>query len=118
MATIVPLKFTEDGVDGSLTACGGGGDEFTNTGVEFIRITNEHASTTYTVTVTAQTTNYYLPRYGKLTKSNTTDTVSAGNTIFLGPFRPSVWNDANDRVQVTYNAVTDLKIEVLYLEQK
>ena len=127
MATIVPLKITEDGVDGSLATCTPGGDEFTNTGVEFIRITNSHASAGYTVTVTAQTTSYYLPRYGKLTKSNTSDAVTAGNTIFLGPFRPSVWNDANGKVQITYVLTSDsstitgshlLKIEVLYLEQK
>ena len=117
MATIVPLKITEDGVTGALGNCAGGGDEFTNSGVEFIRIYNGNASTR-TVTITAQTTNYYLPRYGKLTKSNTTKTVANGETILLGPFRPSTWNDVNDKVQITYNAVTDLKIEVLYLEQK
>ena len=117
MATIVPLKIIEDGVTGALASCGAGGDEFNNSGVEFIRIYNGNASTR-TVTVTAQTANFYLPRYGKLTKANVTDTVANGETIFLGPFRPSVWNDANDKVQVTYNAVTDLKIEVLYLEQK
>ncbi len=127
MATITPRKIIEDGLDGSLSTCTPSGDEFTNTGVEFIRVTNDHASAGYTVTVTAQTTNYYLPRYGKLTKSNVSDAVTAGNTIFLGPFRPSVWNDANNKVQITYVKTSDsstitgthlLKIEVLYLEQK
>ena len=127
MATLTPLKITDAGVDGSLSTCTPGGDEFVNTGVEFIRITNDHASAGYTVTVTAQTTNFYLPRYGKLTKSNTSDSVTAGNTIFLGPFSPSVWNDTNNKVQITYVLTSDsstitgshlLKIEALYLEQK
>ena len=126
MATITPLKITEDGVTGAFGNCAGGGDEFTNSGVEFVRIYNGNASTR-TVTVTAQTTNYYLPRYGKLTKSNITKTVANGNTVFLGPFRPSVFNDASEKVQVTYVKTSDsstitgshlLKIEVLYLEQK
>ena len=127
MATLTPRKIIEDGLDGSLATCSAGGDEFANTGVEFIRVTNDHASAGYTVTITAQTTSYYLPRYGKLTKSNVSDAVTAGNTIFLGPFRPSVWNDANGRVQITYKKTSDsstitgshlLKVEILYLEQK
>jgi hypothetical protein len=125
---IIPLKITEDGTVGAVATCTPGGDEFANTGVEFIRITNSHATADYTITVTAQTANFYLPRYGKLTKSSVSATVANGNTVFLGPFRPSVFNDANGKAQVTYILGTSgatpissghlLKIEVLYLEQK
>ena len=124
---IIPLKITEDGTVGAVGTCTPGGDEFTNTGVEFIRITNSHASVGYTITVTAQTANFYLPRYGKLTKSSVSASVANGNTVFLGPFRPSVFNDSSEKVQVTYVKTSDsstitgthlLKIEVLYLEQK
>ena len=128
---ITPLKITEDGTVGAVGTCTPGGDEFANSGVEFIRITNNHASVGYTVTIAAQTANFYLPRYGKLTKSSVSASVTNGNTVFLGPFRPSVFNDASEKVQVTYKVTSNdaaistissgahlLKIEVLYLEQK
>jgi len=128
MSIITPIKIKEDAETASLTTCAAGGDEFVNTGVEFIRIDNSHASATYTITVTAQTTTYSFPRHGKLTKSNTTKEVSAGTSAYIGPFKPSVWNDADGKVQVTYILGTSgstaisgthlLKIEVLYLEQK
>ena len=128
MATITPLKITEEAIDFSETTCSASGDEFLNTGVEFIRINNGHASATYTATVTAQTTTYSFPRHGKLTKSDTTKAVTAGNSILIGPFKTTVWNDASNKVQVTYILGTSgstvisgshlLTIEVLYLEQK
>ena len=128
MATIAARKIAEGGLTESLSSCASGGDAFTNTGVEFVHIKNKHDATTYTITVTAQTTTYVHPNFGSLTKSNITKTVANGNTVFLGPFRPSVFNDANGKAQITYILGTSgttaisgsdlLTIEVLYLEQK
>ena len=128
MATITPYKITEESISGVTAACGASGDNFVNTGVEFIRINNGHASAQYTVTVTAQTTTYSFPRHGILTKANTVKSIAAGNSALIGPFKPTVWNDANGKVQIDYilgtTGTTDisgshlLTIEVLYLEQK
>ena len=131
MATITPKKITEEGVatgtSPALAAASTGGDEFTNTGVEFIRVRNDHADAGYTVTITAQTTSYSFPRHGKLTKANTVIAIGANTSVFIGPFKPTVWNDANGKVQITYKLTSDnsaitgshlLKTEVLYLEQK
>lgn len=127
MATISPKKITEEGLDSTLNGCTAGGDDFINTGVEFVRISNEHATAQYTVTVTAQTTSYSFPRHGKLTKSDTVKSVTAGNGILIGPFKTTVWNDVNEKVQISYVKTSDsstitgahlLKLEVLYLEQK
>ena len=127
MALITPIKITEEAVAGSLNTSAAGGDEFVNSGVEFIRISNGHASAQYTVTITAQTTTYSFPRHGKLTKPNTTINIGAANSVFIGPFKPTVWSDADGKVQITYkltsnnSAITGthlLKTEVLYLEQK
>ena len=131
MGLITSYKITEEAISGVTTACASGGDNFVNTGVEFIRINNAHASVSYTVTIAAQTTTYSFPRHGKLTKANTVQAVAHANSILIGPFKPTVWNDANGKVQVTYKVTSNdavississgthaLTIEVLYLEQK
>ena len=136
MATIAAAKVVEAGLTSSLTTCTAGGDEFTNTGVEFIRIQNTHASATYTVKVAASgITSVTHPQYGTLTKGNVYKTVApATNSAFFGPFKQGAFNDSNEKIQVTYktgSGTTDatfnalgttlagahlLKIEVLYLE--
>ena len=128
MATITPVKITEEAIDSSLVECSSGGDDFINSGVEFIRVSNTHDSATYTITVTAQTTSYAFPRHGKLTKVDTVKSVSHGNSILIGPFKTTVWNDVNNKTQISYilgssgsTAISGthlLKIEALYLEQK
>ena len=131
MALITPKKITEEGVLTStapaLASSSAGGDDFINTGVEFVRVENKHADATYTVTIVAQTTTYSFPRHGKLTKANTVINVGPDTSLFLGPFKPTVWNDTNGKVQLTYKLTSNsstitgahlLKTEVLYLEQK
>ena len=129
MATIAARKIVEGGLAGSLSTAATGGDEFTNTGIEFIRIRNDHASTAYTVRVTAQTTSIKHPTYGTVTKSNTDVTVAAGADAYIGPFVQGSWNDTNNKVQISYRTTSTyatgsaigggahlLKLEILYLE--
>ena len=140
MATITAAKVTDLGLSNSMTACatGSGGDDFVNTGVEFIRIQNTHATQTYTVKVKAQSQAFKHPTYGNLAKNHVYKTVaqpgsSGANSIFIGPFKPGSFNTSVNKVQVyykqgnlstdtTFDAGTDitgshnLKIEVLYLE--
>ena len=129
MATIAARKIVEGGLAGSLSTAATGGDEFTNTGIEFIRIRNDHASTAYTVRVTAQTTSIKHPTYGTVTKSNTDITVAAGADAYIGPFVQGSWNDTNNKVQISYRTTSTyatgsaigggahlLKLEILYLE--
>ena len=135
MATLTPLKVTETGVGSNINTAYAitGGDEFSNTGIEFLRIRNDHGSGTYTVRITAQTTSISHPTYGAVTKSNTDVTVTNGTDAYIGPFKQGVWNDANNKVQITYKTGSTfatgsalstigggsthlLKVEVLYLE--
>ena len=138
MATLSANKITDSGFSSSLATCSPTGDEFSNTGVEFIRIQNGHATAAYTVKITAATTSVKHPSYGNLTKSDIYKSVSSpgstsANDIILGPFKQNAFNDLNDKVQITYcaTAVTTatafaaasaisgshlLKIEVLYLD--
>ena len=118
MATLTPQKVIEDGQVETLTSASSAGDEFTNSGVEFIHIQNGHASAAYTVTVTAQVTNIHHQQFGKVTKSNVAKSVAAGQDCFFGPFKQSSFNDPNNKVQITYSGVTTLKVAVLYLDQQ
>ena len=141
MATLTATKIIEGGVTGAETGCATGGDEFANTGVEFIRVHNYHASQNYTVRVTAQTTSFKHQTYGALTKPNVDYTIAAtgesgaagaaDKSIYMGPFKQSAFSDANNKVQITYRTgatyasgstlnasagTHKLKIEVLYLD--
>ena len=140
MATIAASKITDLGLASSPSTCATAGDDFTNTGVEFIRIQNSHATQGYTVKVTAQTQAYKHPTYGNLTKDHVyaaIANVSSGlgsNNVYIGPFKQGSFSSATNKVQVFYkqgSVLTDtafdgataigtgshlLKIEVLYLE--
>ena len=135
MATIVASKIIEEGLTSSLATCTAAGDDFVNTGIEFIRIQNTHASATYTIKVSVSATAVKHPQYGELTKSNIYKTIAGGASasIFIGPFKQKAFNDLNQRVQVNYklnSGTTDsafnaldnitgshnLKIEILYLD--
>ena len=140
MATRAAVKVVEAGLTSSLHVCTPAGDDFINTGIEFIRIQNTHASAIYTVKVTASgTTSVSHPQYGTLAKENIYKAVAAaGNSVYIGPFKQGAFNDSDEKVQVAYKTQaggvvgTDdaawtglsttlasahlLKIEVLYLD--
>ena len=118
MATLTPQKIIEEGDVETMLSATSTGDEFINSGIEFIHIQNNHASAAYTVTVTAQVTNIHHQQFGKVTKSNVAKAVPAGQDCFLGPFKQSSFNDPNSKVQITYSGVTTLVVSVLYLDQQ
>ena len=129
MANLSVVKVLEEGLTSSLATCSTDGDEFRNSGIEFLRIENTHASQAYNITIVAQTTSVTTPLHGVLTKSNVVKAISAGQTVYLGPFKQRAFNDSDQNVQLTYlttggaalstvsSGVHGLKIEVLYLEQ-
>ena len=130
MPTLTINKISELGLTSSLESCDTGGDEFLNSGIEFLLVDNSHASQAYNVTITAQSVNFTHSAYGAVTKSNVVKTVSAGQVAFIGPFKQRAFNDTNEKVQISYlttggaalstigiAAVHKLKIEVLYLDQ-
>jgi hypothetical protein len=130
MANLTINKISESGITSSLESCDTGGDEFLNSGIEFIMVNNSHASQAYSVTVTAQSVNFTHSTYGEVTKANVVKTVSAGQVALIGPFKQRAFDDSDRKVQLTYlttggaalstigiAAVHKLKIEVLYLDQ-
>ena len=118
MATLTAQKITDQATTATMVAATGGGDEFLNTGLEFLFFQNGHASNSYVITVTAQVTNIHHQQFGTVVKENIVKTIAAGGEVFIGPFKQAAFNDANHKVQITYDAVTTLNVAVLYLDQQ
>ena len=119
MATLTAQKITDSGTTAAMSSAASGGDEFVNTGLEFLFFQNEHASASYNVTITAQVTNIHHQNFGTVVKENIVKTVAAGTEVFIGPFKQAAFNDANHKVQITYSATPDtMSLAVLYLDQQ
>ena len=116
MATLTAQKITDLGVVESLSTAVAGGDEFINSGVEFLHVRNDSGGS-LTVTITAQVTNIHHQRFGSVIKSNIVKVITNDNSAFIGPFKQSAFNDANGKVQITYSAI-GFEISVLYLDQQ
>lgn len=81
-------------------------DTFANTGRELLVVTNGDASSK-TVTI-----DYKLTADGQ-TVTDRVVTVPAGETWVIGPFPPSMYNDAGGLVTVTYSATTSVTAKVI-----
>ena len=101
MATLTVTELDRDGkiINDLDQAAAPGGDEFANTGREVFYFSNADGSSK-TVTFVTQTT------VDSLAVADKAVTVDAGDSVLVGPFPTSTYNDSNSRVQVTYSAVT------------
>lgn len=105
MAVIASQKTSQAGLNPTMAAASGGGDSFANSGNEWFRIIA--TSNQITVTFVAQG----VCSHGVL--HNVVVVVPIGNTREIGPFRDLArFNDANGRVQVTYDLVTGATVGV------
>ena len=108
MATLTVVPITVAGVTPAGASAAGGGDEFVNTGKEFIEVTNGSGGA---LTVTAATAG----TIDGLPIADNAVSVAAGATARIGPFNPKLYNDGNGKVQLTYSGVTSLNVKVLQL---
>jgi len=119
MATLTAQKIRDIGTVATMASTNSGGDEFLNTGLEFLFFQNAHGSNSYDVTITAQVTNIHHQNFGTVVKENTVKTIAAGAEVFIGPFKQAAFNDSNNKVQITYNTTpTSMNVAVLYLDQQ
>ena len=103
--TVGTIIRTGTGFESALVAAAGGGDEFANTGFEFFRITN--GAITCNVTFTTPRT------VAGMAITDLAVAVGAGTTRMIGPFPVGTYNNGNGLVQVTYDDVTNVTVEVL-----
>ena len=113
MATLTRQEVTESGLLATYSAAAGGGDDFKNTGVEWIHVKNGSGGN-ITVTVVAQNTDASNVPFGDLTKASSVVVVDAATEQFIGPFPTNAFNLVGS-VQITYSGVTSLTIAVLTL---
>ena len=109
MATLTTLTPTPTA--GALIAeeaCAALGDQVVNDGRTLLYFRNAHAATTYNITLTSGAT------VAGLAIENIAFTLAPVGTMkVIGPFEPRYWNDANGYIQITYDAVTDLKVRAI-----
>lgn len=109
MATLTVTTVTRAGHDvaGVAATAGAGGDEFANTGQEFLEVKNGSGAP-ITVTLDIKST------VDGAAVTDPTVTVAAGVTKIIGPFPPSIYNDSGTgRAKVTYSDVTTVTVKAL-----
>ena len=110
MATLTVTPVTRSGYNltDALTAAGASGDSWANNGTELLAVKNAGMSA---ITVTLA----YAGTFDGATPTNKTVSVGAGKTYLIGPFPQSLYNDANQRANVTYSSATDVTVAVFRL---
>lgn len=103
MAVLAVITTDRSGVNlaSDAQAADVAGDSFLNDGQTVLAINNQDVGSV-TVTIAFQVT------LDGVTATNRTVTVPAGETVIVGAFPPSIYNDTNGKVQVTYSGVTSL----------
>lgn len=108
MAVLTVQQAVLAGLTPTYAAASVGGDSFANDGRIFLHVKNSDSSS-HVTTVASQkpTVPGYTPANNAVTVPITT-----GDKI-IGPFDPTVWNDADGKVQVTYAAVTGMTVAAI-----
>jgi hypothetical protein len=98
------------GLTPTYAAAAAGGDSFANDGEVFLHVKNTNAAAR-TVTVASQ-----RPATPGLAPANNAVVVplTVGDKM-IGPFDPTVWNDTNGLVQITYTAETGVTVAAIRL---
>ena len=130
MANFQARKITELSLVEIMSDCSTGGDSFVNSGVEFLRLFNSHASAHYNITITPHIASVSTSLHGTTTKAATVITLEDGETAYVGPFKQGVWSNNEGKVSLTYlttggaaistisSGAHALKAELLYLDPK
>lgn len=110
MAVLTVQQIALTGLTPTYAAAAAGGDSFANDGSVFLHVKNTNAAAR-TVTVASQ-----KPATPGLAPSNNAVVVplTVGDKM-IGPFDPTIWNDANGLVQITYTAESGVTIAAVRL---
>ena len=110
LAAATAVARTGTTVSGAFAAAAAGGDKFANNGKQMLAIANAHATLPRTVTLVSQQT------VDGLAVADAAVVVPAESTLLIGPLKPSVFNDADGYVNLTYSDAADsLTVKVLSL---
>lgn len=106
MAILTVATVTRAGLDVVGVAADAAGDEWANTGQEFVEIKNGSAGS-------INATLDIKPNIDGAAVTDPVVAIAAGVTKIIGPFPPGLYNDANNRAKVTCSAVASVTIRAL-----
>jgi len=108
MSTLSVQSVNRDGIEPVMSSADGAGDDFPNTGAEFVFVKNGD--------VAAKNVTIETPRtVDGLVIADRTVTVGAGEEKLIGPFPTATYSTSGGSVNLTYSDVTSLEIAVLKL---
>lgn len=108
MATLTVQEIPLTGVAPSYDAATGGGDEFVNSGREFIHVKNGGGGS-INVTINSQV------NCNQGYDHDAVVAVGASAEKMIGPFPKDRFNDSGGKAQITYSGVTSVTIAVIRL---
>lgn len=106
MATLTKQNVVLTGLNPSFVAAAAGGDEFLNSGRAFIYVKNGGGSS---INVTVDSQAPCSQGYDH----DAVVAIPAGEERMIGPFPKDRFNDASEKVQITYSGVTSVTIAVI-----
>lgn len=105
--TVQTIDRAGDGLAPVYAAAAAGGDDFPNTGQQFLHVKNGGGAP---ITVTAVTPQQ-VAGLGVADETYSIPNDALGK--FIGPFPTQTFNNAQQRVALTYSAVTSVTVAVL-----
>lgn len=108
MAELTVQNIVITGLEETLAAAAAGGDTFKNDGRIFFYVRNASVAD---ITVTFTTPG----KIGGVDIENPAVVVTAAEERMIGPFNPSIFNNASGLVAVTYSGVTTLTVAAIRL---
>jgi hypothetical protein len=103
LAVLTVQEVSLTGLSLAFAAAAAGGDEFANTGREYLHVKNASAGD---VTVTFDSVAPCNQGYDH----NVAVVVPAGGERIIGKFEPGRFNNSNNRVAVSYSGVTSVTV--------
>lgn len=108
MALLTPQVIALAGITPTLVAAAAGGDEFVNSGRDFIHIKNGGSEITVTI-------NSQAPCSQGSDHDVTVTVPATTGEKFIGPFPKDRFNDTAGKVQITYSGATSVTIGIVRL---
>lgn len=115
VALPAPTPITDLGVLGTDTVPSAAGNTFQNNGKQFLKVKNSSGSLDLILTVDAFPTGCQAAVPDGLTVTDRAVTIAKGTEKMIGPFPPSIYNNASGAVSFTTDSQTDMLVSVLEL---
>jgi hypothetical protein len=106
MAVLAVQDVVSTGLNPTFGSAAGGGDSFPNDGQTMFRVKNGSAGSINVTFDSARECSYGFDH-------NIVADVAAGADMTFGPFPRMRFNDANERVVVSYSAVTSVTVAAI-----